>query len=119
MFLISMSGRYCRLCTARDFEEDVGPDWQPHVSCGDDDPAFLYGGRCDGHLEFDREFDDGIISIDHTVALYQALPNGRLAIIPGASHTSFLEHPGLVERIIRDFIADPGPLETMMPIRRA
>lgn len=63
--------------------------------------------------------DDDIISIDHTVAHYQALPNGRLAIIPGASHTSFLEHPTLVEQIIRDFISDPGPPETMMPIRRA
>lgn len=63
--------------------------------------------------------DDDIIAIDHTVALYQALPNGRLAIIPGASHLCFLEHPTLIEQIVKDFIADPGPPETMMPIRRA
>lgn len=63
--------------------------------------------------------DDDIISIDHTVSLYEALPNGRLAIIPGASHTSFLEYPELVEKLIRDFITSPGPPKTMMPIRRA
>lgn len=63
--------------------------------------------------------DDDIIAIDHTVALYQALPNGRLAVIPGASHTCFLEYPTLIEQIVRGFVTDPGKPETMMPIRRA
>ena len=63
--------------------------------------------------------DDDVVRIDHTVALYEALPAGRLCVVPGASHAVVLEHPRLVAGIITDFLQGPEPPETIIPIRRA
>ncbi len=63
--------------------------------------------------------DDDLISLEHTISLYRAIPESRLAVIPGASHACFLERPELVLRIIEDFVDDPSTPETMVPIRRA
>lgn len=63
--------------------------------------------------------DDDLVRLDHTVALYEALPAGRLCVIPGASHAVVLERPQLVAEIIADFLLGQEPPETMLPVRRA
>jgi pimeloyl-ACP methyl ester carboxylesterase len=62
--------------------------------------------------------DDDAVFLRHTVALYEALPQGQLAIVPGASHLAPLEKPDLVNRLIVDFL-DDGAVVSMLPMRRA
>ena len=63
--------------------------------------------------------DDDLVTLPHTISLYQALPNGQLAVVPGASHGLPLEQPAMVSSIILQFLAAEGPPRTLMPIRRA
>jgi pimeloyl-ACP methyl ester carboxylesterase len=63
--------------------------------------------------------DDDVISLKHTCDLYEALPNGQLAVVPGASHALPMEKPAEAARIIVDFLKADGVGETMMPVRRA
>ncbi len=63
--------------------------------------------------------DDEPVALDHTAALYEALPQGQLAVVPGTSHVLTMEKPALVNRLILDFLAETGPPITMVPIRRA
>lgn len=63
--------------------------------------------------------DDDVIRHQHTVALYEALRHGQLAVIPGASHGVFLEKPALLSRIVLDFLAEEGDPQTMLPVRRS
>ena len=63
--------------------------------------------------------DDDAIRHAHTVALYEALAHGQLAVIPGASHAVFMEKPELLNRIILDFLAEEGDPQTILPVRRA
>jgi pimeloyl-ACP methyl ester carboxylesterase len=63
--------------------------------------------------------DDDIVSLPHTVSLYEALPDGQLAVVPGASHGLPLEQPGTVDRLVLDFLAESAPPRTLMPVRRA
>ena len=62
--------------------------------------------------------DDDAIRLDHTCALYEALPAGELAIVPGASHLLPIEKPLDTARLILDFLQRAGPPVTFMPIRR-
>lgn len=62
--------------------------------------------------------DDDLVSLEHTVALYRALPRGELAVIPNASHLLLMEHPAAVITIVREFLTGE-PVPTLMPIRRA
>ncbi|MFE2354083.1 alpha/beta fold hydrolase [Streptomyces parvulus] len=63
--------------------------------------------------------DDDLMTLEHTTALYRALPDARLAVLPGASHLVPLEKPALLNGLILDHLAEQGPVETMMPVRRA
>jgi pimeloyl-ACP methyl ester carboxylesterase len=63
--------------------------------------------------------DDDAINLDHTCALYEALPAGELAIVPGASHLLPIEKPALVAQLILEFLQRAGPPVTFMPIRRS
>jgi pimeloyl-ACP methyl ester carboxylesterase len=59
--------------------------------------------------------DDDIITLDHTVSLFRAIPNSELAVVPGTSHLAAMEKPELVNRIVLDFLQrDPDPTE--MPL---
>ena len=49
--------------------------------------------------------DRDLMTLDHTVALFQAIPAAKLAIIPGASHGLLFEKAALVNQIILDFLA--------------
>jgi pimeloyl-ACP methyl ester carboxylesterase len=62
--------------------------------------------------------DDEAIRLEHTTAMYQALPEGQLAIVPGTSHLLTMEKPDLVNRLLLEFLAETGPPATMAPIRR-
>ncbi|MDN3270631.1 alpha/beta hydrolase [Streptomyces sp. MA15] len=62
--------------------------------------------------------DDDLMTLEHTAALYRALPDARLAVVPGASHLVPLEKPAEVNRMVLDHLAG-GEVETMMPVLRA
>ncbi|WP_329096924.1 alpha/beta hydrolase [Actinomadura citrea] len=62
--------------------------------------------------------DDDLVTLDHTVALYRALPNAELAVLPNASHLLLMEHAEVVRAIVLAFLTtDTAP--TYMPIARA
>jgi len=63
--------------------------------------------------------DDDVIRHQHTVALYEALRHGQLAVIPGASHGVFMEKPILLSRIVLDFLVEEGDPQTILPVRRS
>ncbi len=63
--------------------------------------------------------DDDIVQPAHTWSLFESLPAGQLAVIPGASHTVPYEKPELVAQLVADFLRSDGVVATMMPVRRA
>lgn len=62
--------------------------------------------------------DDDLIRLEHTVAMYRAIPDAELAVIPGASHLAPMEKPDLVNHILVEFLRMDAP-PTLMPVRRA
>lgn len=62
--------------------------------------------------------DDDLGSIEHNLAMYRALPEAELAVVPGTSHFFLQEKPALSATIIRSFLADDA-VPTIAPIRRA
>jgi pimeloyl-ACP methyl ester carboxylesterase len=61
--------------------------------------------------------DDDMVTLEHTVALYRAIHNSELAVLPNASHFLLAEKPALCNTLMVDFLTtEPAP--TMMPIRR-
>jgi pimeloyl-ACP methyl ester carboxylesterase len=50
--------------------------------------------------------DRDLISLEHTVKLFKALPKGQLLIVPGTSHMLFKEKPDLGNRAIIDFLGE-------------
>lgn len=62
--------------------------------------------------------DDDVVTLEHTIALYRAVPDSQLAIMPGTSHALLMEKPDLANRVILDFVQN-DPIPTMIPIRRA
>ena len=62
--------------------------------------------------------DDDMMTFEHTLELYRAIPNSELAVLPGTSHALLMEKPDLANRIILDFL-EKEPVPTMMPFRRA
>ena len=61
--------------------------------------------------------DDDMPTLAHTVAMYEALPRGQLAVVPGASHAVPMEKPALVNQLILEFLVGGEP-QTMIPVRR-
>ena len=62
--------------------------------------------------------DDDLITLEHSVALYRAIPCAELAVVPGASHMVPLEKPDLVNHLLLDFLRlDAAP--TLLPVRRS
>ncbi|MGW6905970.1 alpha/beta fold hydrolase [Streptomyces sp. NPDC054940] len=62
--------------------------------------------------------DDDLVTLEHTIALYRAIPRSELAVVPGTSHALPMEKPAQVNRIVLDFLTGE-PVPTMLPIRRA
>jgi pimeloyl-ACP methyl ester carboxylesterase len=62
--------------------------------------------------------DDDIVHLEHTVALYRAVRDSELAVVPGTSHVLLHEKPELCTWLVSDFLTgEPEP--TLVPIRRA
>ena len=62
--------------------------------------------------------DDDLTPLSHSCSVYEALPKGQLAIIPGASHAVGWEKPELLCSLITTFLANPEPSRSM-PFLRA
>jgi len=62
--------------------------------------------------------DDDLMTLDHAVSMYDALPNAELAVVPGTSHFLTQEKPHLVNSIVLDFLTN-DPVPTVAAIRRA
>jgi pimeloyl-ACP methyl ester carboxylesterase len=62
--------------------------------------------------------DDDFITVPHADELARRVPNGQLAVIPGASHVVPMEKPDLFNRLVLDFLDHPE-VETWLPLRRS
>lgn len=62
--------------------------------------------------------DDDVVSLAHTCAMYESIPDAQLAVLPASSHAVLKEHPGLANRIISRFLRADLPVATLAPIRR-
>jgi pimeloyl-ACP methyl ester carboxylesterase len=49
--------------------------------------------------------DRDVIKLDHTLAIYQALPVAQLSILPNTGHATFNEKPELVNPLVLSFLA--------------
>jgi len=61
--------------------------------------------------------DDDYITVPHADELARRVGDGRLAVVPGASHVAPMEKPDLVNRLVLDFLAQPV-VESWLPLRR-
>jgi pimeloyl-ACP methyl ester carboxylesterase len=62
--------------------------------------------------------DDDVATLSHTCSMYEAIPLGQLAIVPGTSHQLLKERTRECVGIIRHFLSMKLPPVTTMPIRR-
>ena len=63
--------------------------------------------------------DDDVVRHDHTIDLFERIPLGQLAIVPGTSHGLVKEKPAIVQALIEDFLSDLSYPITRMPIKRS
>jgi pimeloyl-ACP methyl ester carboxylesterase len=63
--------------------------------------------------------DDDVISHKHSVLMYESIPQGRLAVMPGTSHQANKEKPEMFQMFIREFLSNLEYPVTKMPYRRA
>ncbi len=61
--------------------------------------------------------DDDIIAAEHTLALYRAIGDSELAVVPGTSHPLLREKPDVCNSILVQFLAD-DPVPTTAPVYR-
>ncbi len=61
---------------------------------------------------------DDEVRLEHAIALYRALSDAELAIVPGTSHGLLVEKPEQCNTMIVDFLTT-DPVPTFAPIRRA
>jgi pimeloyl-ACP methyl ester carboxylesterase len=52
--------------------------------------------------------DRDVITLEHTIELFRAIPKAQLCIVPGSSHGLVVEKPRVVAQAILDFLADEG-----------
>jgi pimeloyl-ACP methyl ester carboxylesterase len=50
--------------------------------------------------------DTDVTTLEHAAAMYEALPDAQLAVVPGATHVAPIEKPELVNQLLLDFLAD-------------
>jgi pimeloyl-ACP methyl ester carboxylesterase len=62
--------------------------------------------------------DDDEVTLEHAVAMYRAIPDAELGVVPGTSHGLLVEKPELCNGLIVDFLR-LNPVPTLAPIRRA
>jgi len=106
---------------------EVSPDGRDHwpvvvakaAALHREEPAFTEAdlGRLDARTLV-MVADDDIITLEHTIDLYRAIPNAELAVVPGTSHFLLQEKPAACNAIIVDFLTKV-PVPTVAPVRRA
>jgi pimeloyl-ACP methyl ester carboxylesterase len=52
--------------------------------------------------------DRDLITLEHTIELFRAIPKAQLCIVPGSSHGLVVEKPRVVAQAVLDFLADEG-----------
>ena len=62
--------------------------------------------------------DDDSTRLEDTIAIFRAIPESQLAVVPGASHALLKEYPRETTALIQRFLRGPVPPETIAPIRR-
>lgn len=62
--------------------------------------------------------DDDVASLTHTAALFEALPDAQLSVLPGTSHAVLKERTKESVRIISHFLRASLPPVTYAPVRR-
>jgi pimeloyl-ACP methyl ester carboxylesterase len=62
--------------------------------------------------------DDDEVRFEHAAAMYRALPEAELAVVPGTSHGLLVEKPALCNLLMTEFLSN-DPVQTFAPIRRA
>ena len=62
--------------------------------------------------------DDDVATLAHTCSLYESLPHGQLAIVPGTSHGVLKERTKESARVIRHFLTMSLPPRTRTSVRR-
>src|SRR5437763_5576960 len=74
------------------------------------------------HTRYIGDWSSDVCSSDlpeqRRASLYESLPSGRLAVIPGTSHAVALEKPELVTRLIEEFLVAPEKPKTRSEERR-
>ncbi len=83
-------------------EPDISKDQLAQIQC----PVLVVSG------------DDDMIALRHTQELYEALPLGQLAVLPGTSHALVKEKPDIFNAIMMQFLEDLSYPVTMIPNRR-
>ena len=71
-----------------------------------------------GHRTLVMFSDDDLVTLQHAVEMFEALPNAEFAVVPGTSHFLTQEKPHLVNALVLDFLTNE-PVPTVAPIRRA
>ena len=51
--------------------------------------------------------DRDAITLEHTLQIYQTLPNAELCVLPGTDHSTFAGRPEWLNPIISDFLERP------------
>ena len=62
--------------------------------------------------------DDDLVTLEHAVAMFDAIPGAEFAVVPGTSHFLTQEKPHLVNALVLDFLTNE-PVPTVAPVRRA
>ena len=62
--------------------------------------------------------DDDVVTLAHTQELYEAIPLGQLAVIPGTSHALVKEKTNLFNVIMLQFLQDLSYPITLAPVKR-
>lgn len=52
--------------------------------------------------------DRDVVTVEHAAAMRRAIPDAQLAVVPGADHFLTFRKPDLVNRLLLDFLAEPG-----------
>ncbi|WP_020390408.1 alpha/beta fold hydrolase [Kribbella catacumbae] len=61
--------------------------------------------------------DDDLVTLAHSVEMYDNIPNAEFAVVPGTSHFLVQEKPELVNQLVLDFLTN-DPVPTVAGIRR-
>lgn len=62
--------------------------------------------------------DDDEVRLEHAAAVYRAIGDAELMVVPGTSHGLLVEKPSLCNDVIVRFLTT-DPVPTLAPIRRA